>query len=154
MIAAVEGSNILCDVSHPFITLAMNFLLSVSLLLFSLKYSMIAFFRSTSFDQFFRLDKEDTSFYIYLPSYCTWYLYLHIHNIFTMFMSDFSQLPVLSQKSFIKDCHTEYISSLICIYTPRRVAEGMFLTRPSVSQFVSTVFLISATPLKPPNRIS
>lgn len=27
-------------------------------------------------------------------------------------MSDFSQLPVLSQKSFIKDCHTEYIASL------------------------------------------
>ena len=101
MIAAVEGSNILCDVSHPFITLAMNFLLPVSLLLFSLKYSiiMIAFFRSTSFDQFFRLDKEDTSFYIYLPSYCTWYLYLHIHNIFIMFMSDFSQLPVLIVRS-------------------------------------------------------
>ena len=41
------------------------------------------------------------------------------------------------------------------LYPTQRVAEGiMFLTRPSVSQSVSPVFLASATPLKPLNRIS
>ena len=36
------------------------------------------------------------------------------------------------------------------LYPTQRVAEGiMFLTRPSVSQSVSPVFLVSATPLKP-----
>ena len=49
------------------------------------------------------------------------------------------------------------------LYPTQRVAEGiMFLTRPSVSksvsqsvsQSVSPVFLVSATPLKPLNRIS
>ena len=52
---------------------------------------------------------------------------------------------------------TEYrLRMTFHIYT---VAEGiMFLTRPSislsVSQSVSPVFLVSATPLKPLNRIS
>ena len=41
------------------------------------------------------------------------------------------------------------------LYPTQRVAEGiMFLTRPSVSQSVSPVFLVSATPLNPLNRIS
>ena len=41
------------------------------------------------------------------------------------------------------------------LYPTQRVAEGiMFLTRQSVSQSVSPVFLVSATPLKPLNRIS
>ena len=45
------------------------------------------------------------------------------------------------------------------LYPTQRVAEGiMFLTRPSVSQSVSQsvspVFLVSATPLKPLDRIS
>ena len=45
------------------------------------------------------------------------------------------------------------------LYTTQRVAEGiMFLTRPSssqsVCQSVSPIFLVSATPLKPLNRIS
>ena len=41
------------------------------------------------------------------------------------------------------------------LYPTQRVAEGiMFLTRPSVSQSISSVFLVSTTPLKPLNRIS
>ena len=43
---------------------------------------------------------------------------------------------------------------LLFLYPTQRVAEGMFLTRPSVSQSVSPVFLVRATPLKPLNRIS
>ena len=40
------------------------------------------------------------------------------------------------------------------LYPMQRVAEGiMFLTCPSVSQSVTPVFLVSATPLKPLNRI-
>ena len=46
--------------------------------------------------------------------------------------------------------------TLWCLYPSQRVAKGM--TRPSVSQSVrqsvSPVFLVNATPLKPPNRIS
>ena len=47
------------------------------------------------------------------------------------------------------------ISRTILLYPMQRVAKGiMFLTRPSVSQSVSPVFLASVTPLKPLNRIS
>ena len=42
--------------------------------------------------------------------------------------------------------------TLWCLYPSQRVAKGM--TRQSVSQSVSPVFLVNATPLKPPNRIS
>ena len=44
---------------------------------------------------------------------------------------------------------------IIYLYPTQRVAEGiMFLTRLSVSQSVSPVFLVSSTPLRPLNRIS
>ena len=51
------------------------------------------------------------------------------------------------------------LRALLFLYPKIRVAEGiMFLTRPSVSQSVSQsvspVLLVSATPLKPLNRIS
>ena len=44
----------------------------------------------------------------------------------------------------------------LLLYPTQGVAEGifMFLTHSSVSQSVSPVFLVSATPLKPLNRIS
>ena len=45
--------------------------------------------------------------------------------------------------------------NILLLYPTQRDAEGiMFLTRPSVSLSVSPVFLVSATPLKPLNRIS
>ena len=51
-------------------------------------------------------------------------------------------------------CRSIMIKTYILLYPTQRVAEGiMFLTRPSVSQSVSQsvspVFLVSATPLKP-----
>ena len=44
---------------------------------------------------------------------------------------------------------------IVLLYPTQWVAEGiMFFTRPSVSQSVSPVFLVSATPLKSLNRIT
>ena len=54
--------------------------------------------------------------------------------------------------------HNEVEMKWMLLYPMQRVAEGiMFLTRPSVSQSVSPispVFLVSATPLRPLNRIA
>ena len=63
--------------------------------------------------------------------------------------------PVYLVKRIFKSCHYIILVWYSCdpsLYPMQRVAEGiMFLTRPSVSQYVSPVFL---PPLKPLNRIS
>ena len=62
---------------------------------------------------------------------------------------------LLGKDSWKRIYYFPYIIVFLRIIPHAQVAEGiMFLTRPSVSQSVSPVFLVSATPLKPLNRIS
>ena len=81
-------------------------------------------------------------------------------TVFYLIVFLFTKLEnLVSYKCVWYECCS--VSSLVCeltsafLYPTQRVAEGiMFLTRTSVSQSVSPVFLVSATPLKPLNRIS
>ena len=84
------------------------------------------------------------------------YLFIRVKHAIWKYLHEHTQVCIINKWmdfTFLFFIPTNLI--FYFLYPTQRVAEGMmFLTRPSVSQSVSPVFLVSATPLKPLNRIS